>query len=380
LEPILDISAEVWGQSGIVALTWKHPIMWAVGLLFIYLAIAKKYEPLILLPIGFGIFLVNFPASPLMGTGDEYPELLRFFYQFGLAWQILPPLIFLGIGAMTDFGPLLSNPKTLIIGGGAQLGMPITFIGAIMIGMTPAEAAAIGIIGGADGPTTIFLAQQVAPHMLGAAALAAYSYMAMVPIIQPPIMKLMTSLDERRIVMKQTRQVTRVERIVFPILLAGLISLLVPAVMPLMAMFTFGNLMRESGVVDRLSETAEGALVNIVTIFLGISVGATMAAEQFLTPIPLFVLALGLVSFAICTAGGILTVKVMNLFLKPENRINPLIGSAGVSAVPMAARVSQAVGAEANPQNFLIMHALGPNLAGVVATATAAGLFLALFG
>jgi carboxybiotin decarboxylase len=354
--------------------------MWAIGVLFIYLAVAKKYEPLILLPIGFGIFLVNFPASPLMGVGDEYPELLRFFYRFGLQWQILPPLIFLGVGAMTDFGPLLSNPKTLIIGAGAQLGMPITFVGAIMFGMTPAEAAAIGIIGGADGPTTIFLAQQVAPHMLGAAALAAYSYMAMVPIIQPPIMKALTTLDERKIVMKQVRVVSHTEKIIFPILLAGLISLLVPAVMPLIAMFTFGNLMRESGVVNRLVETTEGALVNIVTIFLGIAVGATMVAEQFLTPMPLFVLLLGLVSFVICTAGGILTVKIMNLFLKPEHKMNPLIGSAGVSAVPMAARVSQALGQEANPQNFLIMHALGPNLAGVVATATAAGLFLALFG
>ncbi len=379
MEPIIDITAEVWAQSGVVALNWKHPIMWAIGLLFIYLAVAKKYEPLILLPIGFGIFLVNFPASPLMGWGDDFPDLLRFFYHFGLVWQILPPLIFLGIGAMTDFGPLLSNPKTLLIGAGAQLGMPVTFIGAIMIGMTPAEAAAIGIIGGADGPTTIFLAQQVAPHMLGAAALAAYSYMAMVPIIQPPIMRLLTTGDERRIVMTQTRVVTPTEKIIFPIILAGLISLMVPAVMPLIAMFTFGNLMRESGVVDRLSETAQGALVNTVTIFLGIAVGATMVADQFLTPIPLFVLALGLISFILCTSGGILTVKVMNLFLKPENKINPLIGSAGVSAVPMAARVSQTVGAEANPQNFLIMHALGPNLAGVVATATAAGLFLALF-
>jgi oxaloacetate decarboxylase beta subunit len=370
----------IWEQMGVIHLGWKYPVMWAISFFFMYLAIARKYEPLLLLPIGFGIFLVNFPLVPLMGAGEEHRELINIFYHYGLEWEVIPCVIFLGLGAMTDFGPLLCNPKTLLIGAGAQIGVFVTFAGSLALaGFTLKEAASVAIIGGADGPTTIYLTQKLAPHMLGANALAAYSYMAMVPLLQPPFMRWLTTEEERRIVMKEGREVSRTEKIIFPILLAGLISLLVPAVMPLMGMLAFGNLMRESGVVDRLTDTAENSLMNIVTIFLGLSVGATMHADKFLSPKPLFVFALGLVAFAVCTIGGILTAKLMNLFLKPEDRINPLIGSAGVSAVPMAARVSQTIGQQYNPHNFLLMHAMGPNLAGVIGTAAAAGMLISMF-
>jgi oxaloacetate decarboxylase beta subunit len=372
----------MWEQMGIIHLTWKYPVMWAISFFFIYLAIARKYEPLLLLPIGFGIFLVNFPLVPLMGegAGESHRELINIFYHYGLEWEVIPCVIFLGLGAMTDFGPLLCNPKTLLIGAGAQIGVFVTFAGSLALaGFTLREAASVAIIGGADGPTTIYLTQKMAPHMLGANALAAYSYMAMVPLIQPPFMRWLTTDEERKIVMKEGREVSRIERLIFPILLAGLISLLVPAVMPLMGMLAFGNLMRESGVVDRLTDTAENSLMNVVTIFLGISVGATMHADKFLSPKPLFVFGLGLVAFAVCTIGGILTAKLMNVFLKPENRINPLIGSAGVSAVPMSARVSQKLGQEYDPHNFLLMHAMGPNLAGVIGTAAAAGMLISMF-
>jgi sodium ion-translocating decarboxylase beta subunit len=366
-------------QTGLFNLHYKLIVMWTIGLFFIYLAVAKKYEPLLLLPIGFGIFIVNFPLTPLMGFDDQGKrELFSIFYHYGVEWEVIPCLIFLGLGAMTDFGPLIANPKTLVVGAGAQLGVFVTFIGVLLCGFTLKEAASVGIIGGADGPTTIYLTAKLAPHLLGANALAAYSYMAMVPLIQPPIMRLLTTHKERRIVMKQLRPVSKREKIFFPLIVVGVIAILIPAVTPLMGMFMLGNFMRESGVVERLSGAAQGPLMNIVTIFLGISVGATMQADKFLTPKPLLIFTFGLVDFAICTVGGILTVKLMNLFLK--DKMNPLIGSAGVSAVPMAARVSQVVGQKANPNNFLLMHAVGPNLAGVIGSAAAAGMFIAMFG
>jgi oxaloacetate decarboxylase beta subunit len=313
-----------------------------------------------------------------MGFNEQgTPELIRAFYRYGVEWEIIPCVIFLGVGAMTDFGPLIANPKTLIIGAGAQLGVFITYIGVLFFGFTLKEAASVGIIGGADGPTTIYLTAKLAPHLLGANALAAYSYMAMVPLIQPPIMRLMTTHAQRRIKMRQLREVSKTERILFPLIAAILIILLVPAVAPLMGMFMFGNFMRESGVVRRLSDTAENALMNIVTIFLGLSVGATMQAEVFLNWKPLLIFTFGLFDFVVCTIGGILTVHLMNLFLK--EKINPLIGSAGVSAVPMSARVSQNEGLKADPNNWLIMHAMGPNLAGVIGSAAAAGMFIAMF-
>jgi len=363
--------------TGVFNFQFKLIIMWVVGGLFMYLAIAKKYEPLLLLPIGFGIFIVNFPLVPLMGYSDGHAQLLQIFYHYGLEWEVIPSLIFLGLGAMTDFGPLIANPKTLIIGAGAQLGVFITFTGTVLAGFTLKEAASVGIIGGADGPTTIYLTQHLAPQLLGPNALAAYSYMAMVPLIQPGLMRLFTNMEERKIRMHQLRPVSHTEKILFPLVTVGIIALLVPSVIPLMGMFMLGNLMKESGVVGRLTDTAQGSLMNIVTIFLGISVGATMHADNFLSWKPLFIFSLGLIDFAVCTMGGILTVKIMNLFLK--EKINPLIGSAGVSAVPMAARVSQVQGLKYDKTNHLLMHAVGPNLAGVIGSAAAAGMFIAMF-
>ena len=379
VQELFDVLNNIALQTGLFSLTWGHMVMWGIGLLFMYLGVAKKYEPLLLLPIGFGIFLVNFPLTPLMGrdpsTGHEH--LFQIFYHYGIAWEVIPCVIFLGLGAMTDFGPLIANPKTLLVGAGSQLGVFITFSATLVFGFTMKEAASVGIVGGADGPTTIYLTNALAPHLLGPNALAAYSYMAMVPIIQPPIMRLLTTKKERMIVMRQLRPVSKKEKLLFPILGTALIALLIPAIMPLMGMLMLGNFMRESGVVRRLSDTAQGSLMNIVTIFLGLSVGATMSAEKFLTPKPLVIFTFGLADFAVCTVGGILTVKIMNLFLK--EKLNPLIGSAGVSAVPMASRVSQMVGLEENPENYLLLHALGPNLAGVIGTAAAAGLFIAMF-
>jgi sodium ion-translocating decarboxylase beta subunit len=378
INEIKDLFLGILQTTGIINFEWKLIIMWGIGLLFMYLAIAKKYEPLLLLPIGFGIFIVNFPLVPLMDFSEGHvPQLIQFFYHYGLEWEIIPCVIFLGLGAMTDFGPLIANPKTLLIGAGAQLGVFVTFTGTVLAGFTLKEAASVGIIGGADGPTTIYLTQHLAPQLLGPNALAAYSYMAMVPLIQPPIMRLMTTQKERRIRMKQLRNVSKREKIFFPLISVTIIALLVPAVTPLMAMFMLGNLMKETGVVERLTDTAQGALMNIVTIFLGVSVGATMQADKFLSYKPLFIFGLGLIDFAVCTAGGILTVKVMNLFLK--EKINPLIGSAGVSAVPMSARVSQIAGMKYDKSNYLLMHAMGPNLAGVIGTAAAAGMFIAMF-
>lgn len=359
-------------KTGVVHLTLGHVIMWFIGFFFMYLAIKKEFEPLLLVPIGFSIFLVNMPIVPLTGPG----ELINLFFKYGIETEIVPCLIFLGIGALTDFGPMIANPKTLLLGASAQLGVYVAFFGSLLFGFDLKEAASIGIIGGADGPTTIYLASSLAPHILGMVAVAAYSYMAMVPLIQPPIMKLLTTEKERKIRMKQLRPVSRTEKIVFPIVATIVICLLTPPAAPLMGMFMIGNLFRECRVVERLLKASQNELLNIVTIFLGISIGSTMKAEVFLNPKPLFIFFLGLVAFAFSTAGGILLAKLMNLFLK--EKINPLIGSAGVSAVPMAARVSQKVGQEADPKNFLLMHAMGPNVAGVIGTAVAAGAFLTL--
>jgi oxaloacetate decarboxylase beta subunit len=365
-------------QTGFLHVTPGHVLMWGVGLFFLYLATAKNFEPLLLVPIGFGIFIVNFPLTPLMGyTQAGHPEFLNVFYHYGVEWEVIPCVIFLGLGALTDFGPLIANPKMLIVGAGAQLGVFITFIGTLLCGFTLKEAASVGIIGGADGPTTIYLTSALAPHLLGANAVAAYSYMALVPLIQPPIMRLLTTKQERLIVMEQLRPVSRLEKLLFPLISAGVIAILIPAVTPLMGMFMLGNFMRECGVVKRLVETSGGALMNAVTIFLGLAVGATMQADKFLGPKPLIILGFGMVDFVFCTAGGIWTVQVLNKFSR--QKLNPLIGSAGVSAVPMSARVSQVVGHQENPSNFLLMHAMGPNLAGVMGTAAAAGMFIAMF-
>ncbi len=374
---VLNEFSNLFYTTGLMYLSWKLVTMWIISGIFLYLAIVRNFEPLLLLPIGFGIFIVNFPFVPLMGFSEGRPELLRAFYHYGLEWEIIPCVIFLGLGAMTDFGPLIANRKTLLIGASAQLGVFVALGGCILAGFTVKEAASVGIIGGADGPTTIYLTQALAPHLLGANALAAYSYMAMVPLIQPPIMKLLTTEKERGIRMKQLRPVSKTEKMLYPLMTCGIIALLVPAVIPLMGMFMFVNLMKESGVVGRLTETAEGALMNIVVIFLGLSVGATMEAEKFLNPKPLFIFGLGLVAFAFSTVGGVVIVKIMNLFLK--DKINPLIGNAGVSAVPMAARASQTVAMQYDKGNYLLMHAMEPNLAGVIGAGAAAGMLMALY-
>lgn len=367
-----DVFHELFLKTGIVHLTIGHVFMWLIGFLFIFLAIKKNFEPLLLVPIGFSIFLVNMPIAPLTGPG----ELINLFFKYGIETEIIPCLIFLGVGALTDFGPMIANPKTLLIGASAQLGVYVAFFGSIVLGFTVKEAASIGIIGGADGPTSIYLSSALAPHMIGMVAIAAYSYMSMVPLIQPPIMKLMTTKKERKIRMKQLRPVTKTEKIVFPIVAAIVICLLVPDAAPLLGLLMLGNLFKECKVVDRLLKTSQNELLNIVTIILGIAVGATMKAEVFLKPQPIFIFILGLFAFAFSTAGGIMLTKIMNLFLK--EKINPLIGSAGVSAVPMAARVSERVGAEADPKNHLLMHAMGPNVGGVIGTAVAAGMFLSM--
>lgn len=358
-------------NMGLLALTPAMLVMWLIGLTLIYLAITRQYEPLLLLPIGFGILLANLPLAHLMEPGEG---LIWRFYHYGIEWEIIPPLIFLGLGALTDFGPLLSQPRLIFLGAAAQVGVYVTFFSAVAMGFSVQEAATIGIIGGADGPTTIFLAAKLAPDLLGAVAVAAYSYMALVPIIQPPIMRLLTTESERRIKMARGRKVGAREKILFPIVTAMAVILLVPASAPLMAMFMLGNLFRESKVVERLSDVAQNALMNIVTIFLGISVGATMNAESFLRREVIFIFVLGLLAFMLSTASGVLMAKLMNLFT--TNKINPLVGAAGVSAVPMAARVVQRVGAEADKKNYLLMFAMGPNIAGVVGTVVAAGIFL----
>jgi len=365
----------VFKTAGLFHLTPGMLLMWLIAGVLIYLAISKQYEPLLLLPIGFGILLANLPLAGLMEPGEG---LLWRFYHYGIQWEIIPPLIFLGLGALTDFGPLLSKPVLIFLGAGAQAGVYLTFFAASAMGFDLKEAATMGIIGGADGPTTIFLAAKLAPHMLGSCAVAAYSYMALVPIIQPPIMRLLTTSTERTIRMKKGRKVSPLEKIIFPIVATLVIILLVPAAAPLMAMFMLGNLFREAKVVERLTHAAQNELLNIVTIFLGLPVGATMNAETFLQPRSLFIFFFGLFAFIISTATGILLAKLMNLARR--EKINPLLGAAGVSAVPMSARVVHKVGSQYDKKNYLLMFAMGPNVAGVIGTVIAAGIFLTLLG
>jgi len=366
----------LWINTGLYQMVWGQGLMLLVGILLIYLAIVKKFEPLLLLPIGFGAILSNIPGANLAVDGG----ILHLFYMVGIESGAFPLIIFMGVGALTDFGPLLANPKTLILGAAAQFGIFATLLGAVglsalgIFDFTLKQAAAIGIIGGADGPTSIYVASILAPELLGAIAVASYSYMALVPLIQPPIMRAMTTEKERQIKMVQLREVSKTEKIIFPIILLLLVALLLPAAAPLLGMFAFGNLMKESGVVNRLSDTTQNALINIVTIFLGLAVGSKLMAEKFLQLDTLGILVLGLVAFAIGTTCGLLMAKLMNIFSK--NKVNPLIGSAGVSAVPMAARVSNKVGLESDPHNFLLMHAMGPNVAGVIGSAIAAGIMI----
>lgn len=368
---------------------WRYLVMIAIGCLLLYLAIVKQFEPLLLLPIAMGMILTNIPDagmfhSELFAGGHvhwqamaENAGLLDYLY-LGVKLGIYPCLIFVGVGAMTDFGPLLANPKSLLLGAAAQIGIFVTFLCAIAMGFTPDQAASIGIIGGADGPTAIFLTSKLAPELLGPIAVAAYSYMALVPVIQPPIMRALTTQKEREIEMKQLRVPSKTEKIIFPIMVIIVVSLILPSAASLIGCLMLGNLMKECGVVDRLAKTVQNELMNIVTIFLGITVGATATADAFLNIQTLMILAVGIVAFAMGSAGGVLLAKFMNLFTK--EKINPLIGSAGVSAVPMAARVSQNVGQEANPSNFLLMHAMGPNVAGVIGSAVAAGILLSFLG
>ncbi len=379
---------EFFQDTGFNYLTIGHVIMLAIACILFYLAIVKGFEPLLLIPIAFGMLLANLPMSGVMDVpttvigpdGEAVNQIggLLYYFYMGNKLSIFPPLIFLGIGAMTDFGPLLANPKSLLLGAAAQFGVFITLWGALILGFTPAEAASIGIIGGADGPTAIFLTTKLAPHLLGPIAVAAYSYMALVPIIIPPVAKLVTTKQEREIVMEQLKPVSKKTKIIFPILTTIITSLIIPASTPLIGMLMLGNLFRESGVVERLSDTAQNALINIVTIFLGVAVGATASSTAFLNVKTLGIFFLGAFAFSVSVCAGVLIAKLMNLFLK--KKINPLIGAAGVSAVPMAARVVQKMGQEANPRNFLLMHAMGPNVAGVIGSAVAAGILLTLFG
>lgn len=390
---ILGILKGFWESSGLAVLTWREGVMILVSFVLLYLAIAKKFEPLLLLPIAFGILLANLPGAGLMDdpTGIIDPlsttiregahwydiGILRLIYA-GVKSSIFPCLIFMGVGAMTDFGPLLANPMSLLLGAAAQLGIYVAFTIAILLGFTPQEAAAIGIIGGADGPTAIWLTGKLAPHLLGPIAVAAYSYMALVPVIQPPIMRALTTEKERKIVMEQLKPATKTQKIIFPIVVTILVALLLPSAAPLVGCLMLGNLAKECGVTERLNKTMQNELMNIVTIFLGITVGATATASTFLTVRTLEIIAMGIVAFGMGTAGGVLLAKLMNKL--SGGKINPLIGSAGVSAVPMAARVSQKEGQKANPANFLLMHAMGPNVAGVIGSAIAAGVLLSMFG
>jgi len=376
----VDGLTTLWMDTGIANFEWPDLVMIAVGGLLLYLAIVRQFEPLLLLPIGFGAILANIPNAGFTAEGG----ILYYIYHIGIETGVFPLIIFMGVGALTDFGALIANPKTLLLGAAAQFGIFATLFGALLLNLIPgfdfsmADASAIAIIGGADGPTAIFLASKLAPDLLGAIAVAAYSYMALVPIIQPPIMRALTTQAEREIKMEQLRPVSKKERIIFPLAVLFLTILFLPAATPLVGMFCLGNLMRESGVVDRLSSTAQNELINIVTIFLGLGVGSKLSADKFLNLETLGILALGAIAFSIGTASGVIMAKIMGRFSK--NPINPLIGAAGVSAVPMAARVANKVGLEANPHNFLLMHAMGPNVAGVLGSAVAAGVLLALVG
>jgi oxaloacetate decarboxylase beta subunit len=388
----LENLMSLWATSGLYQIELGQLVMMAVGMSLLFLAISKGFEPLLLVPIGFGTILANIPgagfdAAPIydqLGNLESPGGLLYYIYNAGIATGLFPLVIFMGVGAMTDFGPLLANPKTLLLGAAAQVGIFTTVLGAVglshfgILDFSIRDAASIGIIGGADGPTAIFVTSKLSPDLLGAVAVAAYSYMALVPIIQPPIMRALTSPDERKIEMVQLRSVTRSEKIVFPLTLLFLVAMLLPDAAPLLGMFCLGNLMRECGVVDRLSDTTQNALINIVTIFLGLGVGSKMSSEKFLNPETMGILALGAVAFCIGTASGVLMAKLMNVL--SSQKVNPLIGAAGVSAVPMAARVANKVGLEANPQNFLLMHAMGPNVAGVIGSAVAAGVMINLVG
>ncbi len=366
-------------STGWAGLTAGNALMFLIAFVLLYLGIHKKFEPLLLVPIAFGMFLTNLPSSGLMAPAgaDGTPGGLLWYLYLGDKLGIWPPLIFMGVGAMTDFGPVIADPKGLLLGAAAQFGIFTTFFGAILLGFTGKQAASIGIIGGADGPTAIFLTSRLAPRLLGPIAVAAYSYMALVPIIQPPIMRLLTTKKERRIRMKQLRPVSRLEKIIFPILVTLIVVLMLPPAAPLIGMLMLGNLFKECLVVERLRETVSNSLMNIVVIFLGISIGATATAARFLRFQTLEIIVLGVLAFSVGTASGVLLAKVMNKLT--GGKINPLIGSAGVSAVPMAARVSQKMGQEADPSNFLLMHAMGPNVAGVIGSAVAAGVMLALF-
>ena len=363
----------VWTDSGFSNLTWENCVMILVGLVLLYLSIAKEYEPLLLLPIAFGCIMANFPNT---GFNDEMGVMMAI--GFGIKYEIFPPLIFMGVGAMTDFGPLLANPKTMLLGAAAQIGVFVALAGAMMLGFNVQQASAIGIIGGADGPTAIYLASKLAPDLLGAIAVAAYSYMSLVPLIQPPIMKMCTTKEQRKIKMVNLRPVSHFEKVLFPIVVAIVVSLLLPPVAALMGCLCMGNLFEVSGVTARLSDTAQNALINIVTIFLATGTGLTMSGDKFLRIQTIEIICLGLIAFAAGTAGGVLFGQIMRI--ASGNKINPLIGSAGVSAVPMAARVSQVVGLKDNPSNYLLMQAMGPNVAGVIGTAVAAGTMLAQFG
>ena len=373
MEAFVVALQSVWNDSGFSAFTMGNAIMMLVGIILLYLAIGKGFEPLLLSPIAFGCLLANVPKTGF----EDQPGVMQVIL-FGIHHEIFPPLIFLGVGAMTDFGPLIANPKTLLLGAAAQAGVFVSLLGAMMLGFTVQEASAIGIIGGADGPTAIYLAAKMAPNLLGAIAVAAYSYMSLVPLIQPPIMKLCTTEADRKIVMEQLRPVSHFERIVFPVVTTIVISLLLPPVCSLIGMLMLGNLFKEAGCLDRLSDTAQNALMNIVTIMLATGTGLTMKAESFLNYQTILIIVLGLIAFAAGTFAGVVFGKLMCIL--DGGKTNPLIGSAGVSAVPMAARVSQVVGQKANPSNFLLMHAMGPNVAGVIGTAVAAGAMLAMIG
>ena len=375
---LLETLQGILGESGFAALQWQNVVMFIVSFILIYLAIKKEFEPLLLLPIAFGMLLRNLPLTGLMEVADPWQSsgVLAIMYN-GVKSNLFPCLIFMGVGAMTDFGPLIANPVSLLLGSAAQFGIYVAFIVAVKLGFTGPEAASIAIIGGADGPTAIFTTSQLAPHLLAPIAVAAYSYMALIPMIQPPIMKALTTEKERKTVMTSLRKVTKLEKVIFPVVVVLFTSLLLPDVAPLLGMLMLGNLFKESGVVARLSDTVQNALMNIVTIMLGTTVGATADGSTFLQPATLKIIVLGLMAFCFATAGGVVFGKI--LYIVTGGKINPLIGSAGVSAVPMAARVSQVEGRKYNPTNFLLMHAMGPNVAGVIGSAVAAGVFLILF-